>query len=131
MGPDRYIDRWGLLTWFRVTGFCGLHYSAIWNFFWDSIWAIRFPQPQLSRSGNTKSDWGFYFSDCLRGNYIKPNRNLIGVWDDKWRPWITALPLLYLELGEINFTTMLRFSFLQIAYPAADMGFDIDRLQFH
>lgn len=76
-----------------ATLFCYLKFFLLLRFIW-------FPQIKLSLSGRTKSKWGFYFSECLRGNYIKPNRNHIGAWDDKWRPWITALLLLYLDMGE-------------------------------
>lgn len=75
------------------TLFCCLKFSLVLRYRsnslrWNCLWV-----------GIPNQNGGFYFSDCLRGNYINPNRNHIGVWNDKWRPWITALLLLYLETG--------------------------------
>lgn len=73
---------------------CCLKFSLVLRYIsnslrWNCLWV-----------GIPNQNGGFYFSECLRGNYINPNRNHIGVWNDKWRPWITALLLLYLGTGK-------------------------------
>lgn len=92
------------------TLFCCLKFSLVLRYRsnslrWNCLWV-----------GIPNQNGGFYFSDCLRGNYINPNRNHIGVWNDKWRPWITALLLSYLEMGSggggDHFTALQCFSVL-------------------
>lgn len=95
------------------TLFCYLKFSLVLRYIsnslrWNCLWV-----------GIPNQNGGFYFSECLRGNYINPNRNHIGVWDDKWRPWITTLLLLYLEMEKINFTALQCFSVLQFGHQVA------------
>lgn len=118
---------WVFWSWFKRTGVAVPHYSAVRILFGTQFRAIRFPQTGSFLSGNTSpGKWRDFISATAWGGKLHQTtpENHIGVWDDKWRPWITALLLLYLEMWKNNnFSALKCFSFLQIARLAADNAF--------
>lgn len=73
------------------------------------------------------SENGIFISAAAWGKTPSRNRNHIGASDDKWRRWIIALLISYLEVENFYFTVM--FEFLVDLISSCDY-FDLDHLQF-